>query len=234
MDLAGQKAYYDERWAREDSANVFEALRADAIFERIARTGLVAPRILDLGCGRGWLAGALCELGPTTGVDLSDLAAARARWPAVEFVTADLFQHPLPEAAFDLVVSQEVIEHVEDQPRYLDVAARCLKPGGYLVLTTPNAWVQARRTRRELEAWGLQPVEKWLSRRALRRLLRVRFELLDTTTLIPGAGSRGSLLFWNSKKVRGLLAAIGLGGTFDRLRCRLGMGLHLIALARRR
>ncbi len=234
MDLAGQKAYYDERWAREGGANVFEARRAEAIFERIARAGLVRPRILDLGCGRGWLAGALSALGPTAAIDLADLAAARARWPAVEFVTADLFQHPLPEAAFDLVVSQEVIEHVEDQAGYLDVAARCLKPGGLLVLTTPNGWVQARRTRRELEAWGLQPVERWLSRRALRQLLRLRFEVLETTTLIPGAGSRRSLLFWNSKKVRGLFGAIGLGGAFDRLRCKLGMGLHLIALARRR
>lgn len=236
VDLSAQRGYYDERWSRETYANPFELERARAVLGLLARTRLRAPRILDLGCGRGWLSGILSAFGPVTAIDLSEAAvgSARARWPSVEFLAGDLFAAPLPSRAFDLVVSQEVIEHVEDQPGYLAVAARCLRPGGYLVLTTPNAWVQARRSREELAAWGLQPVERWLTRASLRRLLAPRFRVETLSTEILGVGAGRSLALWNSRRLRRALGALGLGGPFDALRRRLGLGLHLVALARLR
>ncbi len=216
--------------------NPLEAERAAAILALLGRTGLVAPRILDLGCGRGQLSAVLSAMGPTTGVDLSDeaIAAARGRWPDVTWIAGDLFRTDLPSFAFDAVVSQEVIEHVEDQPRYLEIAADALRPCGFLVVTTPNRWVQERRSRAEHEAWGLQPIEKWVDRAQLRSLLAPRFRLLSLGTIVPGYGSRGALAVANSPRLRRLLGAFRVGPAYDALRCRLGMGLHLVALAQRR
>jgi len=234
--LDSQRAYYDRRWAATGDLNPLERERAAVILALLQRTGLSRPRILDLGCGRGRLTAIVAELGPATGIDLSGeaIAAARAQWPSIEWIAGDVFSVGLPAAAFDAVVSQEVIEHVEDQPRYLEIAADALRPGGFLVLTTPNRWVQERRSRAEHEAWGLQPIEKWLGRAELRRLLGYRFRTIGVRTIIPGYGSRGALAVANSPKLRRLLGALGLGGAYDAVRCRLGMGLHLVALAQRR
>lgn len=216
--------------------NPLERERARAILALLERTGLTAPRILDLGCGRGQLTAMLSAVGPTTGIDLSEQAieGARARWPDVQWLAGDVFAADLPSSSFDIVVSQEVIEHVEDQTRYLEIAAGALKPCGFLAITTPNRWVQERRSRAEHEAWGLQPIEKWVDRRQLCRLLEPRFRLIEIKTIVPGYGSRGALALANSPKVRRLLGAIGVGRAYDALRCRLGMGLHLVAFAQRR
>jgi len=235
-DLNAQRAYYDRRWTATGDVNPLEQERATVILGLLRRTGLSRPRILDLGCGRGRLTAMVAELGPATGIDLSGeaIAAARAQWPSTEWIAGDVFSVALPAGAFDAVVSQEVIEHVEDQPRYLDVAADALRPGGFLVLTTPNRWVQERRSRAEHEAWGLQPIEKWLDRVELRRLLGRRFRTLGLRTIIPGYGSRGALAALNAPKLRRALGVLGLGGAYDAMRCGLGMGLHLVAFAQRR
>lgn len=234
--IEAQKAYYDRRWSGEDAANPFELRRAAAILDLLAEAGTRRPRILDLGCGRGWLAGILSAFGPTTAIDLSEagVAAARRRWPAVDFRAGDFFEAPPEAGAHDVVVSQEVIEHVEAQADYLDLAADCLAPGGWLVLTTPNRRVLERFAAAELRHWGLQPVEKWLDARELRGLLARRFDVRSLRTIIPGVGSRGVLLLLNSRKVRVALGALGLGALFDAARCRLGFGLHLAVLARLR
>lgn len=234
--IEAQRAYYDRRWTATGDMNPLERERAATILALLGRTGLREPRILDLGCGRGRLTAMLSEVGRATGVDLSAeaVAAARARWPQVEWIAGDLFALDLPRGAFDAVVSQEVLEHVEDQPRYLEIAAEALRPGGFLVITTPNRWVQTRRSPAEHEAWGLQPIEKWVDRRQLRRLLEPRFETLDLRTIVAGYGSRGALKVVNSPRLRRLLGALRVGNAYDALRCRLGMGLHLVALARRR
>jgi hypothetical protein len=53
-------------------------------------------------------------------------------------------------------------------------------------------------------------------------------------TIVPGYGSRGALAFLNSPKLRRLLGLLAMGGAYDAVRCRLGLGLHLVALAQRR
>lgn len=234
-NLDAQRSYYDDRWGKENFANPFERERALLLLRLLARTELPAPRVLDLGCGRGWLAGVLSAFGPTTAVDLSPkgIEAAQARWPDIDFRAGNFFEMPIEEGAYDIVVSQEVIEHVEDQSAYVKLAWRALRPGGYLLLTTPNLAVQRRRTQQELSQAQLQPIENWLDRSGLCELLRGQFAVEGKGTLIPGVGSRGVLTVLNSKKLRNLLGFFGLSKVWDATRCRAGFGLHLWVMARK-
>lgn len=131
---------------RGSYANPLQAGRAAAVLDGIRRIGRPSPRILDLGCGTGWLPAILGQFGPTTGVDLSPLAIeqAKKRSPELEFLAGNLFDVPLPHGAFDIVVTSQVIEHVEDQPRFVDLLADLLRPDGHLLLVTDNAWNLAR------------------------------------------------------------------------------------------
>ena len=99
-------------------------------------------RILDLGSGNGAMAALMASQGfAVVGCDasLSGIEIARRAYPQIEFFQADV-SNPLPDlhrAAYDLVVSTEVIEHLFF-PRQLFARAReALQPGGRLVVSTP-------------------------------------------------------------------------------------------------
>src|SRR5260370_28306922 len=136
-NIVEQKAYYDARWDSEVGVNSLQIERCAAILADLWRLGLKAPRILDLGCGNGWLTSILSRFGDAVGVDLSAASATR-RYPHLTFYEADLTRwHPSIER-FDLITSQEVIEHIGEQKDFINVAADLLNPGGFLLLTSPT------------------------------------------------------------------------------------------------
>jgi 2-polyprenyl-3-methyl-5-hydroxy-6-metoxy-1,4-benzoquinol methylase len=110
----------------------------EAVLRRVVHLRLPAgARILDAPCGAGGLTMALRDRGYTAfGADI-DPAGASALGDA--FKATDLAR-PLPwsDAVFDTVLSVEGIEHLENRHAYLREITRVLKPGGSLVLTTPN------------------------------------------------------------------------------------------------
>jgi len=101
-------------------------------------------RVLDLGCGSGEgtheIATKLKE--PVYAVDLSlpALTEASNEWnnPFVKFIQMDVCRLGFPDNTFDGLISIEVIEHIEKTNDYLAEAYRVLKPGGLIMLTTPN------------------------------------------------------------------------------------------------
>lgn len=71
-------------------------------------------RVLDAGCGEGYGTAMLAATaGTALGVDRDGAVVAHARraYPGVKFAEADLGRLPLPDAAFDTVVSLQVLEH---------------------------------------------------------------------------------------------------------------------------
>src|SRR5262245_45406141 len=175
--IADHHRYWDARWDRTRTPNEWMLRQGDAILGFADSLALERPKILDVGCGIGWLTGRLARLGPATGMDLSHsaIATARTQFPDVTFVAGNVFETDLPAGHYDLVVSQEVIAHVKDQAGLLDRIADTLKPGGHLVITTANKLVMDRID------FGPDPdahIKQWLDLKALKYLLRPRFDVL--------------------------------------------------------
>ncbi len=105
----------------------------------IAALGLPAhARILDAGCGSGRNMVELARFGTVTGIELSDtsVALARAR-DAGEVVEGSVLEMPFAENSFDLAVSLDVIEHLEDDLGALRELRRTVAPSGQLLVTVP-------------------------------------------------------------------------------------------------
>ena len=96
-------------------------------------------RILDAGCGSGRNMVELARHGTVTGVELSATsvcARARARTPA-RWSTGSVLEMPFADDSFDLAVSLDVIEHLEDDLGALRELRRVVAPGGALLVTVP-------------------------------------------------------------------------------------------------
>jgi SAM-dependent methyltransferase len=233
-DLELQKEYW-KFWNSSYAGRAQDMLRplrrGQKILGCLRSIHLERPTILDMGCGSGWFASQLAEFGPTTGVDLSDDAIGKAKlqYPGVTFMAGNVLDMELPQQHFDVVVSQEVIAHVPDQPGYLTRAAGVLKTGGHLIITTPNRFVHAR------SEWGPSPpghIEQWLSRKALKRLLQAHFRVLRTTTVVP-MGHRGILRLLNSTKLNLAASLVFSAERIEAFKERAGFGWTQVVLARK-
>src|SRR5215471_20137158 len=95
--------YYDEWFGDFSYANSLQLERAVSILDALHSTEISRPRILDFGCGPGWLSNILANFGPTLGVDLSreTISRAKARYKGSEYKAADIFDWDYPTEAFD-------------------------------------------------------------------------------------------------------------------------------------
>lgn len=156
-------------------------------------------RMLDVGCGTGdFLLEARARGWDVAGVEVSPDAAAVARRHDLVVSGGTLREAALPEASFDCVVLLDVIEHLPDPVAELREIRRVLRPGGVVVVETPNWCSLYRRILRHRWA-ALQPRIHLLyfEARTLRRVLvEAGFEPLEATTeivslLSPEAARRG-------------------------------------------
>ncbi len=130
-----------DRWAEiyDTEANPLVELEEPHVLEWLGDVrGL---DVLDLGCGTGRHALRLAAAGAhVTAVDFSDGMAARARekpgWDRIRFIAHDLETRlPLPDAAFDRVLSALVLEHIANLDGFFRECRRVCRPGGAVVMS---------------------------------------------------------------------------------------------------
>jgi SAM-dependent methyltransferase len=197
-----------------------------------------AKTVLDIGCGDGTAAATAAPFlagHRIVGVDWSQDALGRARTRLPYTVRGELTDGGLPfrSDTADAVLLSEVIEHLVDPDSALDEIRRVLRPGGHLMLSTPNlaAWYN-----RALLLAGVQPVFSEVSLRAIHGR--------------PGREVVGHLRLYTARALREFVAAAGFevvrlkGAPFhgvprplrplDRLACAVPSAASLLLLHARR
>lgn len=114
------------------------------LVERIHKQG--AKSILDVGCTDGFLSQKFKDMGLyTIGIDASASAVETARAHTDEAYVADTGKDalPLPDGKVELIWAGEIIEHIFDTEFFIEELLRVTRPGGRLVISTPNlgAWI---------------------------------------------------------------------------------------------
>ena len=197
----------------------------DKALSLLAARGRVGERleVADIGCGAGTQALLWAELGHSVhGLDVNaplvDVARKRAAEAglAARFDVGTATSLPYARASMDVCLLPELLEHVPDWQACVNEAARVLKPGGVLFLSTTNAlcpvqdefnlplysWYPdfvkhryerlAVTTRPEIANYAKYPAVHWFTFYELRNFLRPKgFECLDRFDMIDLVPDRG-------------------------------------------
>lgn len=152
MEKVNNEIYntYGDRWYEADDDPV-ALLRAESktkcpwILEKLKIQGLLnnRTRILDVGCGAGFLSNELATHGlQVTGVDLSEeslvVAQKYDQTKTVVYQKADAFKLPFPDHSFEVITAMDFLEHVEDPESVIKEFSRVLRPQGLFFFHTFN------------------------------------------------------------------------------------------------
>jgi SAM-dependent methyltransferase len=162
-------------------------------FRRLPKDFLPAGsqgQVLDVGCGRGVLAGAIRSLGwQVWGIEEHPEAWAGARQRVDRLIEGDLTDRERVSAAladqrFDVLVLSDVLEHLIEPAEVLRWYLRWLRPGGRVMVSLPNMVVWSNRLR--ILAGIIEPTDSGVMDRTHRHLFSVRL----ARQLVEGAGCR--------------------------------------------
>jgi SAM-dependent methyltransferase len=124
----------------------------DIAFNLISLKIHKTSKVLDLGAGRGYLARRIGKFMNNSGINFkkfllaADISRATFEAKEVPFKKCNFNKElPFASGSYDLIYSIEVIEHLRSPYDFLAECSRILKPGGYLVLSTPNTLHLASR-----------------------------------------------------------------------------------------
>lgn len=130
------KGYYlgptsiDEHSRRKKARKIMAALKD--------HTKLKGKRALDIGTGSGYIANELSRNGlSVNSVDIQDDRIIKTGY---KFKKVENEALPFKDHSFDVVITNQVLEHVLDQRKHLEEIKRVLKTEGVVYLATPNKW----------------------------------------------------------------------------------------------
>ena len=207
-DRDTSQRFWDQYVSTRGTERFFSRQVGDAIIRHMRRHGVpLSGRVLDFGCGPGFLLEKLAARGVTCeGLDFSpdsvtaaiERTKAHAACTGVHAVSA--LPSALADASFDVALNIETIEHLLDEdlsPTFVEIH-RLLKPGGTVVVTTPNdedlAAASIMCPECGCEFHRMQHVRKW-TRESLAAFMEAhgfRTQRVDTTTF----SGTGETLAW--------------------------------------
>jgi 2-polyprenyl-3-methyl-5-hydroxy-6-metoxy-1,4-benzoquinol methylase len=246
-----------EYWSEEYKFDVYSSpeVRADLdrryrqVFDRVERMIGPVDSVLDIGCGVGnFLALAESQGWRAVGFDVEPRAVARARASGHEVYHDPLeYQHKVEDESFDAGTMWDVIEHLADPRPVLEGLARKVRPGGVLVLETPDA------------RFPVRPVVRWLRQASGGRIKlsgrmyywehKIYFTATGLSLLLESVGCEvldvtrensprtKMAKLWEHSAASGNVAGrlmVKAWPTLDRLTRGLGLGNKLVMIARRR
>ncbi len=158
---------------------------------RIKKIEKLIPRkgtLLDVGCAAGFFLKVAQEKGWTcSGLEISKDAANFAIEELKIPVIVDTLENAnIPECSFDVVTSWDVIEHLFNPQLFIENSYKILKPGGLLVIGTPNIGSLAYKLRKE-KWYHFKPPEHlfYYNKESLNCLLQKKFEIVRIVDEYP-------------------------------------------------
>jgi ubiquinone/menaquinone biosynthesis C-methylase UbiE len=140
--LVGTSTYEDQEYHAGYDRHARRKLRTATV--RLSRIAAVVnverPRLLDVGCGLGFVLEAAVARGwDASGVDVSGRVVEICRQKGLDSHVVTDDRLPFDDQSFDIVTAWSVIEHMGDVREALDEWRRVLRPGGLLVVDTSDA-----------------------------------------------------------------------------------------------
>lgn len=233
--IQDQTSFYDQYWRQLKPFGSYKIQRVTKLltYLHVVRKHFSDFRILDLGCGDGRCVAIWNEIAETSGLDLSveAMEVASKRYPFLSFQSGDARKTSFKDGEFDVIISQEVIEHIEDQALYINECNRLLSSRGFLILTTPNKYYFDRVKGGN---YSNQPVENIISAKALKELIKENFEILILESAIIAKGDYGIYRFLSNGYLVGAMNRLGVGFIRQKLMEKFRLGVHLCLVARKR
>lgn len=163
----------EQQWTYDLIAQDFDSImnrydverRLDMVFEQLLlHVNLRNALLLDAGCGTGLFSVAAARRGArVVSLDCGvNLLRETRRKGITTLVAADAARIPVRDATFDLVVSSECVEHTPSPRQTVGELVRVLRPGGWLVVTCPNAiWRWSCSVANALNLRPYRGLENW-------------------------------------------------------------------------
>ena len=146
--------------------NINEKINRQLLLSNLDRVlSINDATLLDCGCGNGenliGIINSFPHFKKYIGIDnyLPAIESCRKHFKNnIEFVHADCLSMPIKDKTIDVIISNQVIEHIRQYNEYLLEIKRVLKPGGLLILSTPNAHCPRNTF---LYMIGQKPIFRW-------------------------------------------------------------------------
>ncbi len=136
------REFYETSESYKDLLDAHDEVYLRHYVELVTRFARLDSKILDLGCGNGISARVLNQTGfDVVGTDISPLFLEEARnWenPKLRYEVCDVLELPFDNDSFDVICSNELIEHLPDVETALTEMIRVVRKDGKIVLSGPN------------------------------------------------------------------------------------------------
>lgn len=230
--LESQIDFYNDYWKDLKPFGDYKMQRVIEILKNLKalKKKYKNPKILDFGCGDGRSVPVWGLVGEAHGFDLSESAMKRAGeiFPTFSFKYGDACNAEFNNDFYDIIISQEVIEHIIDQDKYIDECFKLLKPGGSLILTTPNKFYFDRVKGGN---YSKQPIENIVDAGQLKKMVSKRFKIRLFYSVIFAKADYGIYKLINNRYLLIAIKRLGLNQWYQNFLGKKLVKLNLFILA---